>query len=66
MDQRFEALESKIDQRIEAVSQRFEALDAKVEQLRSEMDRRFMLLQWAIGLIYPFLLAIMGELFLMK
>ncbi len=48
------------------LEEQVKGVDSKVDQLRSEMDRRFTLLQWAIGLIYPFLLAIVGKLFLMK
>ncbi len=73
LEEQVKALDEKMDQRFQAVDQRFEALDEKIDGLRSEMnqrfndvDRRFNLLQWAVGLIYPILLTILGKLFLMK
>lgn len=70
LEEQVKALDEKVDQRFESLKvemdQRFESLKMEMGQLRSEVDRRFTLLQWAIGLIYPFLLAIVGKLFLMK
>ena len=73
LEEQVKALDEKMDQRFQALDQRFEALDEKIDGLRSEMnqrfndvDRRFNLLQWAVGLIYPILLTILGKLFLMK
>ena len=77
MDQRFEAVESKMDQRFEAVDQRFEAVESKMDQrfeavdqrfidLKESMDQQFSTMKWALVLIFPFLLTILGKLFLMK
>ena len=65
MDQRFEV----VDQRFEAVNQRFDAVNQRFESVNqrfNDLDRRFGLLQWVVVLIYPFLFAIAGKLFLMK
>lgn len=70
VDRRFDSLKSEMDQRFDSLKsemgQRFVAVDQKIETLRSEVDRRFSLLQWAVGLMYPILLAILGKLFLIK
>ena len=55
LEDKVDALELKMDQRFEGVNQRF-----------NDLDRRFGLLQWVVVLIYPFLFAIAGKLFLMK
>jgi chromosome segregation ATPase len=41
-------------------------MKTEMDRRFNDMDRRFNLLQWVVVLIYPFLLAIAGKLFLMK
>jgi hypothetical protein len=41
-------------------------IKGEMDRRFNDMDRRFNLLQWVVVLIYPFLFAIAGKLFLMK
>ena len=73
LEEQVKALDMKMEQRFEIVDQRFQAVDQRFDALKSEMnqrfdavERRFNLLQWAVGLIYPILLTLLGKLFLMK
>ena len=66
VDQRFEALETKMDQRFEAIDQRFEAIDQRFADLQRSMEQQLATIKWAIALLFPFIFAILGKLFLMK
>ena len=48
------------------MDQRFEAVDQRFIDLKESMDQQFSTMKWALVLIFPFLLTILGKLFLMK
>lgn len=52
LEDKVEALEIKMDQRFKA--------------LESSMDHQLATIKWAIALLFPFILGILGKLFLMK
>lgn len=62
IDERFRA----VDQRFEAVDQRFEAVDQRFADLQRSMEQQLTTIKWAIALLFPFIFAILGKLFLMK
>ena len=59
LEEQVKALKSEMDQR-------FKSLEDKTDQRFDGLERRFTLLQWAVGLMYPILLAILGKLFLVS
>ena len=65
IDQRFGSLRIEMEQRFDAVDQRFQAIDQRFVDLQQSLGQQLTTLKWAFALIFPFLFAILGKLFLM-
>ncbi len=70
LEDKVDALEVKMDQRFDAlrgeIHQRFGELRTSIDKQFESVNHRFALFQWALILIFPFLIAILGKLFLLK
>ena len=70
LEDRVEALEEKIDQRFDTLrtemDQRFQAVDQRFVDLQRSMEHQLGTLKWTVALLFPFVFAILGKLFLLK
>jgi len=60
LDQRFEAMETQINQRFEAVNQRFDAVDQRFEGINQQISELKSFMLWGFGILFAGMFSLVG------